>query len=401
MLAEKIIFNILAFSLFVFIFFKMIKKNDSNYVIILCLEAIGIAINFIEIIFKLQLNAFFKVIMYLLSIIIPIVVIYMEHKKINFSELIYVTLAMCSAVVNNEKNEKNFLINLVTKYPESYIGHKMLAKLYEKEGGMRKAIDEYVQVIDINKQDYETYYKISYLLNELNKKDEAAEMLVKLLHKKPDMVEATELLGDIYCEQERYKEAANIYNDALKYNPTSYELYYNIGMVYTMLNDFQNAKVCYEKAAIINSLSYNSYYNLGQISFIYNELGEAEKYFMQSAQSPDVEAKSYYNLAKIYMIRGDKENAIKFLNVAIEVEPKMYKKAESEALFNPIKAYMNFPNMEEAEERKINLNEKELKVQKHLSETTKLVGKLSRNEQKSNTEYKRNEEQKLEKEKED
>jgi tetratricopeptide (TPR) repeat protein len=389
MLAEKIIFNILAFSLFVFMFFKMIKKNDSNYVIILCMEAIGIAINFIEIIFKLQLNAFLRVIVYLLSVIIPIVIIYIEHKKINFSELIYIMLAMCSSVVKDIKKEKNFLISLVEKYPESYIGHKKLAKLYEKEGGMRKAIDEYVQVIDINKQDYETYYRISYLLNELDKKDEASEMLETLLRKKPDMQEATELLGDIYCEQERYKEAANIYNDALKYNKTSYELYYNLGIVYTMLNDFQNAKICYEKAATINTLLYNAYYNLGQISFIYNDLNEAEKYFMQCVQGKDVEPKGYYNLAKIYIIRGDRENAIKFLNVAIEVEPNVYKKAEKEPLFNSIKAYINFPNLEEAEERKVNLKEKEVKVQKHLEDTTKLVGKLSRNKQRSNTEYER------------
>ena len=40
MLAEKIIFNVFAFSLFVLIFFKMIRRNDSNYVVVLCLEAI-------------------------------------------------------------------------------------------------------------------------------------------------------------------------------------------------------------------------------------------------------------------------------------------------------------------------------------------------------------------------
>ena len=40
MLVEKIIFNVLAFSLFVFVFFKMIKRNDSNYVVILCIQAI-------------------------------------------------------------------------------------------------------------------------------------------------------------------------------------------------------------------------------------------------------------------------------------------------------------------------------------------------------------------------
>ena len=40
----------------------------------------------------------------------------------------------------------------------------------KKEGGMRKAIDEYVTAIDIKKNDYNSYYKISELLRDLGKK---------------------------------------------------------------------------------------------------------------------------------------------------------------------------------------------------------------------------------------
>ena len=70
----------------------------------------------------------------------------------------------------------------------------MLARIYEEEGGMRKAIDEYVQVLDIRKNDYNSYYKISVLLNELNKKEEAIDMLRTLLRSKPQMLEASKLL---------------------------------------------------------------------------------------------------------------------------------------------------------------------------------------------------------------
>lgn len=35
---------------------------------------------------------------------------------------------------------------------------------------MRKAIDEYVQAVDLNKQDYDSYYKVAELLNNLDKK---------------------------------------------------------------------------------------------------------------------------------------------------------------------------------------------------------------------------------------
>ena len=214
------------------------------------------------------------------------------------------------------------------------------------------------------------------------------------------MIEATTLLGDIYCEQERYKEAANIYNEALKYNPTNYELYYNMGIVYTMLNDFQNAKACYEKAAAINTLLYSGYYNLAQISLIYNDLEEAEKYFMRSVESKDVEPKAYYNLAKIYIIKGDKENAIKFLNVAIEIDHNLYKKAENEPLFFSIKSYINFPDMDEEQNLTTTLTKKEIKVQEHLESTMKLVGKLSLNNIRLKREQRENIQNKEDREKE-
>ena len=48
---EKIIFNLLAFAIFIVIFGRFIKKNDTSYVYVLGLEFIGIAMNFIELIF--------------------------------------------------------------------------------------------------------------------------------------------------------------------------------------------------------------------------------------------------------------------------------------------------------------------------------------------------------------
>lgn len=376
---EKVVFMLLAFSLFIIIFFKIIRRNDANYIIALVLEAIGITISFIEIKFKIGENVFWGTIRYLFSIVFPLAIVIMEIRGINFSELISIFAAKFCLFIGDKRAAKSILIKLVTKYPESYLGHKMLAECYEQEGGMRKAIDEYVIAVDINKKDYDSYYKISYLLNDLGKKQEASQMLVELLRRKPDMLDATMLLGDIYYEQEKYKEAINIYNDALKYDVTSYELYYNMGMVYTMLNDFQNAKVCYEKAATINTLLYNGYYNLAQINLIYNDLEEAEKYFMKSIMSKDIEPKAYYNLAKIYMLRGDKENAIKFINVAIEIDHSFYKKAENEPIFIPIKSYINFPNMDEEQILNDTLTNKERKAQEHMEKTMKLVGKLSNN----------------------
>lgn len=380
MLIEKLLFNVVAFSLFVFMFFKLIRKNDTTYVAILIIEAIGILLNFIEIIAGLSAIWIYKIIMYTFAILIPIVVLIIEAKGVNFSESLSLFQAQIFKLLGNQKKQKEILMNLVNKYPESYLGHKMMAEIYEKEGGMRKAIDEYVKVIEIDSSDYKTYYKISFLLNELDKKDESVIMLKNLLKVKPDHFEAMQLLGDVLCDQGNYKEALNAYSDMLKYYPNSYEAYYNMGMAYTLLTDFSNAKLCYEKAAEINTLLYNAYYSLAQINLIYGDLDDAELYFQKSLMEKETEASAYYNLAKISMIKGNKDKALQYINVAIEMDSKYSKIAEAEPVFIPIKASITF-NVESSNNiEKTKLKPNEIKVQEYLDETYKISGAISKND---------------------
>ena len=382
MIVEQFIFTVISLAIFVYMFFKMIKNNDTSYVVILILEAIGIAINFMEFVFSIEINMFFKLLKYIFSIVIPGIVIILEMNGKTLIEIINITRAKFYMFIENDKKAKEALINLVTKVPNSYKGHKMLAELYEKEGGMRKAIDEYVLAIDINKKDYNSYYKVAELLNGLNKRDEAAEMLFNLLNKKPDMYKATELLGDILISKEMYKEAVNIYQEALKYNPVSYEINYNLGIAYTMLNDFQNAKICYEKAAEINSLIYNAKYSLAEIALIYKDLEEAEKRFLQVIEDDELSADGYFELSKISLIKGDKITAIKYVNTAIDIDSRrIVDKVKKDPLFIPILARISIPfNLDNQEEREETLLKKEIKAKEHLEEMVEITRHLSYND---------------------
>ena len=385
--SEQLIFAIIAFALFIYMFYKMIKENETSYVILLILQAFGILLNFIEIISKVQLNIIFVIMKYALAILLPVVIIVLEKNRIPYVEIVDILKAKIFLKLGDNKNAKQALIHLVTKYPENYKGHKMLAEIYEDEGGMRKAIDEYVQAIDIHKRDYDSYYKIAELLTNLNKKDEAAQMLNNLLKKKPDYYQATVLLGEILINKEMYKEAANIYHEGLRYNPTSYDLNYTLGLVYTMLNDFENAKICYEKAAEINSLLYNAKYALAEIALIYKEIEEAREYFLQATESEELAPDAYYELAKIEIIKGNKDTAIQYANTAIDLNSKkIVPKVKSDPVFIPIIARLTMPfNLEmasmkqnEAEENKQEkLSEKELKAKEHLEETFEITKNIS------------------------
>lgn len=300
-------------------------------------------------------NTIIRVVMYIFAIALPIFVLIQEKRGKSFSEKVSVFKAKVFLFFKDDKDAVDELISLVTKYPENYTGHKMLAEIYEKQGGMRKAIDEYVKAIDCKKNDYDSYYKVAYLLYDLGQKEESKTMLTNLLKNKPDNVPAAFLLGEILCEQEKFKEAINIYTLALKYNQNDYDIYYSMGIAYTRLNDFQNAKICYEKAALINHELYYAKYNLGQIALIYRDIDMAEKYFTECIYSEDLEAMAYFELSKIYMLKGEKDKAITFVNKAIELDVSFKQKADEEPILIPIKVYIALPtqNITNSEKKKI------------------------------------------------
>ena len=384
---EKILFSLIAFLLFAYIFiFKLIRKNDTTYLFILISQAVGILINFIQILFNISAVGIWKIIVYILCLIIPAIVLVLEKLGINFTELVYVAISKIVLAFENRKKAKELLINLVAKYDKSYMGHKMLAEIYEKEGGMRKAIDEYVKVLDIKGDDYKSYFKISQLLNDLGKKNEALQMLTTLLKKKPELYEASKMLGELLLDKEKFKEAAHIYVQSIKYNTDKADLYYNLGIAYSRLNEFSLAKECYKKAVDIDSNLYNAYYRLGQISLLYRDIDSAEHYFMQSIYG-EVELKSYYQLAKIYMMKNDKNRAVIFLNKATEVSEFFYELSNKEPIFFAIKKLIIKP--ENGEENRPNESEKEKTISEYLDNTYNLTKILNEKEsKKSNNEFK-------------
>lgn len=373
----------LAFALFVIMFFRMIKQNDTGYVAILTMQAIGIGIDFVKLICKIEnMNIVLKLLAWILAVIFPIIILLKNNKNGKFEELILMFKVKFYLMINNNKLAKENLLKIIDRNPQNYEAHQLLAELYEKEGGLRKAIDEYVQVIDLQKNNYDAYYKIANLLTELDKKDEATQMLTNLLQKKPDYLDGAILLGDLLIEQERYKEAVNIYLDMEKIYPGNFEIYYNLGIVYSMLNDFQNAKMYYERASEINSLFYNTKYSLAEIALIYKELDEAEKKFLESVADPEFEADSYFELAKISLIKKDKEKAINYANIAIESNPKkIVEKIKNDDIFITIIAKLAIPfNLDVEEKNESKLTKKEKIVKGHLEKTADLTRDLGYND---------------------
>lgn len=376
----KILVTLVSFLLFIYtFFFKLIKKNDTNYIIFLVIQAIGIFINFIQIIFNVLNNSFWNVIVWLFSIIIPVLIIVLEYKSINVSEMMQIFMAKMYMFFNNDKKAKETLINITEKYPESYFAHKYLANIYEKEGGMRKAIEEYVKTLEIKRDDYKSYYRISLLLKDLGRNKQAILMLNNLLKVKPDHFEASLMLGELLIEKEEFKKAISVINKALKLKEDNEELIYNLGIAYARTNEFSLAKGCFEKVVSLNNSNYNAYYRLGQIALLYRDFDMAENYFSNSAYN-EKEAKSYYELTKINIMKNNKEQAAIMLKKAIETDSKFYAIAKEEPMLFSIKQYIKKPK----EEKSIDFQEskKEKMIEDYLNDTYNLTKILNEQEEK-------------------
>lgn len=341
---EKLFFNMLATVLFIIVFFIMARRNNTTYISLLVVQAIGIAINFLEINFNIFVQWPFKVIEYIFSIILPIIILFLERKKIiKFPEIIALIMNKYYIAIKDDEKNKKMLLKLINKDQNSILAHKLLAKAYEREEKVEFAIDEYLRVLDLNNEDSKIYFKLSSLYESINKDEDAITILNNLLYQKPDCYKASIMLGDILYKTEQFKKAIEVYTDALKYNVNDYDLYYNLGMVYIRLNDFSNAEICYKKAAEINTKLYNGYYMLGKLSLMSNDIGEAEKYFIESLSGEEVEANSYFELAKIYMLKNEREKSVTFLQKAIELDVKYVNLAKKEPIFIPIKQYIKAP----------------------------------------------------------
>ena len=155
-----IIFSIISLSIFIYTVIKLIKENDSNFLISLIAEFIGIIINFICIFFTIEPSITLLIIMYLFSVIVPFIIFILEKKEINLIEIINIVNANYLEKKNQYDLAKKMLIKNVNKFPNNYLSHLKLAKWYEKNGELEKAEDEYLKVIELKPRKYENYYKL-------------------------------------------------------------------------------------------------------------------------------------------------------------------------------------------------------------------------------------------------
>lgn len=359
-------------------------KQNKYKLIMLVIQIITTYLTYATINFKIINNDVISIIISVFGMLPNTIYYLLKIFKINIDDYFMVAEVNIYKSLNKRKKAKDFLNKYIEKKPKSNLAHREIAGIYEKEGGLRKAIDEYLKAIELNNYDYKSLYSCVKLLGELDKKEEAQELIEYLISIKPDYADAYILYATILEKEGRYKDAAKVYERGLISIPDSFEMTYNLAAVYVEINDFDKATKTFERAIELKPDSDFVKFHLGQLNFIQGNLENSTKYFEEIVKVKSLEDISNFELARIVMIYGKEELAVTYLNTALSINPDLIHRLNDEEIFENVKDKV-FVSVKLDDSSDINIPTKVLKVISHLENMSSLINIMVLNTKKQKT----------------
>lgn len=341
MIVEKIITIIAELILVCILCYKLKKSNSKeNLVIIpLCLISVGMYIFFV--VSERYIPIYLQVSIFLFGFLLPLISTFLQYNNIMIKrKLLYYRMKYLYSLKEYEKVIK-YIVKLVSIDGRTAEYLYILGMCYKNLDDYINARDSFALVIELDKNDYKSYYELGRILDETNKKETAIVMFNKAIKIKPDFYEAREALGICYTSQGKFKEAISVYKKALEKHPDSYEIYYNIAIIELELEEYEEAKAAFKKAGEIKNDLYTAFYNLGNICYLLGEYDEAIEAYRKMLNSGVYGPKAYYKIAVVYACKKEYEKALATLEYAIELDPKYVKKSRGEYAFENMRTMID------------------------------------------------------------
>lgn len=94
----------------------------------------------------------------------------------------------------------------------------------------------------------EIQYQLAALYRRLNQYDRAIEHLERSIQLQPDFIDAYNLLGLTYYNQEKLAEAITLFEMTIRLEPGNAHHYYNLGVIFKLQGDYQQAYELFQQA---------------------------------------------------------------------------------------------------------------------------------------------------------
>ncbi len=202
--------------------------------------------------------------------------------------------------------------------------HCRLAQYYYLKGEIDKAVEQYQTAVTINPNPKWTSVvaqTLGFIFQEnIKNLDAAISSYQNAYNLNPNDIDIYLNLGNVYFEKGSYDNALIVYKKALENSPHNARLHCNLGYLYWGKGNVEEAVKEYEKAIKYDNTYDIAYNNLGVIYL--DDLGRVKKaieLFEAARKYNPNYALANYNLARSIALTGDKVEAAKLYQIALDI----------------------------------------------------------------------------------
>ena len=202
--------------------------------------------------------------------------------------------------------------------------HCKLAQYLYLKGDVEEAVNHYQTAVTLNPNPQWTSVvaqTLGFIFQEnIKNLDAAISSYQSAYQLNPDDIDIYLNLGNVFFEKESYDNALTVYKKALEFSPHNARLHCNLGYLYWGKGETEEAIKEYENAIKYDNTYDIAYNNLGVIYL--DDLGMVKKaieLFEAARRYNPNYALAHYNLARSIAITGDKIEAAKLYQIALDI----------------------------------------------------------------------------------
>ena len=172
-----------------------------------------------------------------------------------------------------------------------------------------------ISILNVESQDNSSRYMTEYEYMDIKTID-PSEMVSPTENERAMMAYN---IGTYLMRQNRLDEAENLLKEAIDLDPVFIDAIDHLGLVYRKQNRLDEAERNYLKSIELNDKNRVPFLNLAVVYRLQGRLNDAFQLYRHVTQIYPDDPEGYYGIGEIFFIVGDNENAMTFIDKAINL----------------------------------------------------------------------------------